>query len=129
MRRLLRFPPASLFWRPVEESEAPGYSLVVEHPMDLGAVSDRLRAGVYPSPDALLADAALIWQNAQLYNGRAHEVTREALLTRAELARLWAAAGLPPDSRKRHWGGAGIERVAQGDATPVSPRQRRRYME
>ena len=38
-----------MFSSPVSEEEAPGYSLVVQNPMDLGTVAEKLKSGEYSS--------------------------------------------------------------------------------
>jgi hypothetical protein len=57
-----------MFRKPVKDSEAPGYSEVVSHPMDLGTCKRNIEEGVTRSGEALYRDLNLIWDNTLEYN-------------------------------------------------------------
>lgn len=82
------------FVRPVSEVEAPGYGQIISKPMDLGTISSKLQQGKYRSPNEILEDVELIWDNARRYNGPSHEVTKAAELSALAFAKIWTSAGL-----------------------------------
>lgn len=49
MQALLKLKVAAIFSAPVSEEEVPGYSLVIQNPMDLGTVLEKLRNEEYAS--------------------------------------------------------------------------------
>lgn len=49
VKALLKLKVAAIFSAPVSEEEVPGYSLVIQNPMDLGTVLEKLRNGEYAS--------------------------------------------------------------------------------
>lgn len=116
-------PQATWFAEPVSEADVPDYRQVIKHPMDLGTVSQKLRADRYSSPQELLADVSLIWANARQYNGPDHEVTKMAETTAAAMQRYWTAAGLPgvPTPRPSAFTSAsnGVNDVGLGGAGSV----------
>lgn len=75
--------------------QAPDYSSLVATPMDFGTISNRLQAGKYRSPDQVLRDVELIWNNCLLYNGPDHAVTKDAFKSRASFEKQWTNQGLP----------------------------------
>lgn len=78
LKKLQHTSDSYAFWHPVSEEEAPDYFAMIKEPMDLGTVSDKLRAEAYTTPAAWKADVELVWKNATLYNGRKHAVTAAA---------------------------------------------------
>ena len=49
VKALLKLKVAAIFSAPVSEEEVPGYSLVIQNPMDLGTVLENLKNGEYAS--------------------------------------------------------------------------------
>ena len=49
VKALLKLKVAAIFSAPVSEEEVPGYSHVIQNPMDLGTVLEKLRNGEYAS--------------------------------------------------------------------------------
>ncbi len=49
VKALLKLKVAAIFSAPVSEEEVPGYSLVIQNPMDLGTVLEKLKNGEYAS--------------------------------------------------------------------------------
>ena len=49
VKALLKLKVAAMFSAPVSEEEVPGYSLVIQTPMDLGTVLEKLKDGEYAS--------------------------------------------------------------------------------
>jgi hypothetical protein len=47
METLLKHSVAEIFKRPVKESDAPGYSEVIKHPIDLGTLRKHIRVSCY----------------------------------------------------------------------------------
>lgn len=86
---------AVYFLEPVTEDIAPGYSLVIKQPMDLGTAAERLTAGDYAGPEGLARDVRLVWGNAAKYNGRKDPVTLAARACAATFDELWRAVELP----------------------------------
>jgi len=60
---------AEPFLLPVDEEEAPGYTDLIEHPMDLSTMRKRVASGLYDNnPAEFVRDTRLIWHNCALYN-------------------------------------------------------------
>ena len=57
-----------VFAAPVDPSAAPGYSKVVQTPMDLGTMEERAKGCFYTDETQLVADFHLMCSNALLYN-------------------------------------------------------------
>lgn len=72
MRQLLSYRVASMFAQPVdpERDECPTYRQVVQTPMDLGTIVQKLNDDAYESVTSWRADVECIWENAFLFNGR-----------------------------------------------------------
>jgi hypothetical protein len=72
---------SGIFSSPVTDEQAPGYSDVVDRPMDLATVSTRLADGVYSGtmgPQRFRVDIEQIALNALKYNTRGDRLWREA---------------------------------------------------
>ena len=55
-----------MFRKPVKDSEAPGYSEKISHPMDLGTCSKNLEKGAISTSAELFRDLELMIQNASV---------------------------------------------------------------
>ncbi|KAJ1438308.1 hypothetical protein B484DRAFT_444711 [Ochromonadaceae sp. CCMP2298] len=99
LRALLDNALSEVFLEPVTDRIAPGYSLSVRSPMDLGTVGDSLREGLYmkevnagtlsedaaalvsvPDIAAFVSDVQLVWSNCVQFNGPASPFVRSAYL-------------------------------------------------
>ncbi|ORZ31798.1 Bromodomain-containing protein, partial [Catenaria anguillulae PL171] len=56
------------FEKPVTEHEAPGYSLVISHPMSFETIKEKMRERAYKSKQAFVHDLQLIYDNCMAYN-------------------------------------------------------------
>ncbi|CAH1787491.1 unnamed protein product, partial [Owenia fusiformis] len=57
------------FWEPVQESIAPGYSEIIETPMDMSSIEKKLNDKAYLSKMQFLDDFQLMFENCREYNG------------------------------------------------------------
>uniref|UniRef100_A0A7N0ZWB3 Bromo domain-containing protein n=1 Tax=Kalanchoe fedtschenkoi TaxID=63787 RepID=A0A7N0ZWB3_KALFE len=74
----------SVFHYPVSDEDAPNYRTIIQNPMDLATMLQRVDSGHYITSSAFLQDVDLILSNAKAYNGddyngarivsRAHEL-------------------------------------------------------
>jgi hypothetical protein len=69
---LFQHPIAEVFRRPVDPQadDVPEYFDIVKHPSDLGTVRTKLKNDRYRSLQDFKRDVNLIWENAELYNGK-----------------------------------------------------------
>ncbi|XP_027626117.1 bromodomain-containing protein 9, partial [Tupaia chinensis] len=68
LRQLQRKDPHGFFAFPVTDAIAPGYSMIIKHPMDFGTMRDRIAASEYKSVTEFKADFKLMCDNAMTYN-------------------------------------------------------------
>ena len=85
-----------MFTEPVSDDQAPGYSEVVENPMDFGSMRQKAATGKYGTGSdaaaALFADFLLVFDNCSLYNPDDSEVTEEAARVLGLLPEAFAGA-------------------------------------
>lgn len=80
---------AQPFLQRVSKREAPDYTNVVKHPMDIGTMIKKLKQLSYKSKKEFVDDLDLIWANALKYNqDQAHPVRKKALYMRKETDKL-----------------------------------------
>lgn len=71
------------FLNKVSKREAPNYSLIIKHPMDLNTVMKKLKTLQYNSKQEFVNDLMLIWNNCLTYNAdpkhylRAHAIAMQ----------------------------------------------------
>jgi hypothetical protein len=85
----------SVFADSVSDSDAPGYSEVVNNPMDFGTMMTKADKRAYGRADAAAAlyeDFLLVFDNCRLYNPDDSEVAEEAARILALLPESYAAA-------------------------------------
>ncbi|XP_075777688.1 bromodomain-containing protein 9 isoform X9 [Pelodiscus sinensis] len=68
LRQLQRKDPHGFFAFPVTDAIAPGYSMIIKHPMDFGTMKDKIAANEYKSVTEFKADFKLMCDNAMTYN-------------------------------------------------------------
>jgi hypothetical protein len=70
VQQLIAHPQGFPFAVPVDPVTLgiPDYFVVVKNPMDLGTVEDRIFTGFYNTPQEIVSDVRLVWDNAMLYN-------------------------------------------------------------
>ena len=95
---------ATWFVDPVSAEDVPDYHQIIQNPMDLSTVLEKVKSGEYASPAEVEADVELIWQNAALYNGLEHPVAKAAAKARETFNKIWISAGLDPEGlqQKQH---------------------------
>nr|XP_031359818.1 bromodomain-containing protein 9 isoform X1 [Lonchura striata domestica] len=60
--------PHGFFAFPVTDAIAPGYSMIIKHPMDFGTMKEKIAANEYKSVTEFKADFKLMCDNAMTYN-------------------------------------------------------------
>ncbi|XP_076280845.1 zinc finger MYND-type containing 8 isoform X1 [Lasioglossum baleicum] len=83
VERMREYPGSEPFWKPVELSEAPNYMDYVVKPMDLSLLESNVRAKLYGSTDAFMADAKWIQHNCIVFNTCGGVYTDTSKLTNA----------------------------------------------
>ncbi|PWN20882.1 Bromodomain-containing protein, partial [Microstroma glucosiphilum] len=56
------------FTQPVDEKEVPGYRTVIQQPMDLGTMKDKVDQGLYTAIGQFREDFNLVTGNAKRFN-------------------------------------------------------------
>ena len=81
------------------------YPEIIQHPMDLGTIQQKLEAGQYKEPSAFAADVRLVWDNCAKYNRPDSDLymTADKLskLFEKKFAKLKAASSSSPPSSKK----------------------------
>lgn len=75
----------NLFYNPVTDSEAKGYSTVVYRPMDLTSIRKRIENGQLKTTAEFQRDIMLIFLNAIMYNSVDHDVHQMAVEMQKEI--------------------------------------------
>lgn len=88
---------ATWFVDPVSAEDAPDYHQIVQNPMNLSTVLEKVKSGEYATPAEVEADVELIWKNAALYNGLEHPVAKAAAKARESFNKIWVSSGLDPE--------------------------------
>ncbi|XP_026228875.1 bromodomain-containing protein 9 [Anabas testudineus] len=68
LRQLQRKDPHGFFAFPVTDAIAPGYSVIIKHPMDFSTMKDKIRNNEYNTVTEFKADFKLMCDNAMVYN-------------------------------------------------------------
>ncbi|KAF7669424.1 hypothetical protein LDENG_00186290 [Lucifuga dentata] len=68
LRQLQRKDPHGFFSFPVTDAIAPGYSVIIKHPMDFSTMKDKIRNNDYNTVTEFKADFKLMCDNAMIYN-------------------------------------------------------------
>ena len=70
---------AAEFLHPVDPIDNPTYPSLITTPIDLGAISEKLKSAQYHILGSLSADINLMVQNAETFNGPEDEITQDAI--------------------------------------------------
>lgn len=68
LRQLQRKDPHGFFSFPVTDAIAPGYSMIIKHPMDFSTMKDKITTNDYKTITEFKADFKLMCDNAMIYN-------------------------------------------------------------
>lgn len=68
MRQLQRKDPSAFFSFPVTDFIAPGYSMIIKHPMDFSTMKEKIKNNDYQSIEELKENFKLMCTNAMIYN-------------------------------------------------------------
>uniref|UniRef100_A0A3Q3GIF2 Bromodomain-containing protein 9 n=1 Tax=Labrus bergylta TaxID=56723 RepID=A0A3Q3GIF2_9LABR len=68
LRQLQRKDPHGFFSFPVTDAIAPGYSMIIKHPMDFSTMKDKIENNDYKTVTEFKADFKLMCDNAMVYN-------------------------------------------------------------
>ncbi|XP_036931326.1 bromodomain-containing protein 9 [Acanthopagrus latus] len=68
LRQLQRKDPHGFFSFPVTDAIAPGYSMIIKHPMDFSTMKDKIRNNDYNTVTEFKGDFKLMCDNAMVYN-------------------------------------------------------------
>ncbi|XP_026780737.3 bromodomain-containing protein 9 isoform X1 [Pangasianodon hypophthalmus] len=68
LRLLQRKDPHGFFASPVTDAIAPGYSMIIKHPMDFSTMKDKIAMNEYKTVTEFKADFKLMCDNAMVYN-------------------------------------------------------------
>ncbi|KAG1932306.1 bromodomain-containing protein 9 isoform X1 [Pimephales promelas] len=68
LRLLQRKDPHGFFSFPVTDAIAPGYSMIIKHPMDFSTMKDKIAENEYKTITEFKADFKLMCDNAMVYN-------------------------------------------------------------
>lgn len=95
LQRVMQEESAQAFFNePVREEDAPGYSEVVAHPVDLGTLHKQALSGELTSAEMLRKEVARVWLNCCRYNQHGTPVHDGALYLASQFDSLWHAEGL-----------------------------------
>mmetsp|Transcript_13350 Transcript_13350/g.19489 ORF Transcript_13350/g.19489 Transcript_13350/m.19489 type:complete len:416 (+) Transcript_13350:19-1266(+) len=74
LQTVKKHPMAELFLQPVDPSQVPDYYEVIEEPMDLSIVEDKLKNGEYDTAFQFAMDMRKIWSNSFYYNAKGSDL-------------------------------------------------------
>lgn len=77
------------FKEPVDTTRYPNYTLFVQHPMDFGTISQRLKEGYYNEPQEFLDDVNLVFRNCEKFNTAESAVGQAALTLEIKFDQEW----------------------------------------
>ncbi|KAL3994071.1 ATP-utilizing chromatin assembly and remodelling N-terminal family protein [Acanthocheilonema viteae] len=64
------------FLKPVDAKAVPDYYQIIKRPMDLSTIMNKLKQRLYDTPEQVIADARLIFENCRIYNEEESEICR-----------------------------------------------------
>lgn len=66
--KLMESGKSTIFAKPVDTKQYPKYTTIIQHPMDLGTIKQRLTVGYYDEPWRFVDDVRLVFDNAKKFN-------------------------------------------------------------
>lgn len=72
MRQQIAWP----FLKPVDARTVPDYYQIIKRPMDLRTMMNKLKQRLYDTPEQVIADARLIFENCRTYNEEESEICK-----------------------------------------------------
>ncbi|CAG4956950.1 unnamed protein product [Colias eurytheme] len=84
------------FHEPVSTEDVPDYLQVIDTPMDLNTVREKLEAGQYERDDQVLSDVALVFHNCYTYNQDSHPVAKAGYRLEKYIIKRCKELELPP---------------------------------
>jgi bromodomain-containing factor 1 len=94
IERAYRIPQSRLFRVPISPADFPDYGSVVQRPVDLAAIRDKIRDRRYPRIEDFLEDLRLVFANCERFFENASEIGLAAKEFEAEMRRQCLAFGL-----------------------------------
>lgn len=82
---------ANIFLEPVDVKEFPDYEDIVDQPMDLGTVRQKLKAKKYQAPENFARDMRKVWNNCKIYNQHGSAIWFVADYMSKQFERLYSA--------------------------------------
>ncbi|KAF8778138.1 transcription initiation factor TFIID subunit 1-like [Argiope bruennichi] len=70
LSELKNLPDTEPFWKPVSAKQAPNYYDIIDKPMDLFSMKEKVRKHLYRSREDFIVDLQQILDNSTLYNGK-----------------------------------------------------------
>ncbi|KAK6633247.1 hypothetical protein RUM44_003848 [Polyplax serrata] len=78
IHRMKNVPESQAFWKPVDPKEVPLYDKYITNPMDLNLLEKNMKAKMYGSPQAFLADTKWLLHNSIIFNSNQSSLTSTA---------------------------------------------------
>ncbi|XP_068619340.1 bromodomain adjacent to zinc finger domain protein 1A-like [Battus philenor] len=95
LRDILKHKDSWPFIDPVSVELVPDYLDVIDEPMDLSTVRDKLTEGQYATDEEMLADIALVFHNCFTYNKDTHPVAKAGYRLEKYISKRCAELDLP----------------------------------
>jgi hypothetical protein len=105
----------------VKEEHAPRYYDIIQRPMWINLVKDKLQKGLYQQPQDFCEDVRLIWVNCFTYNPVGNAVRAVAEKAEKRFENEWANSGLANERSKRTTAGVAAPKFEPdfGELPPV----------
>jgi len=104
---LIAHPKSYWFRAPVDAAMLPDYHTIIQQPMDLGTVKEKLEAGEYPTVMAFADDVHLIFANCKTYNQPGTDVYKKGEGLEAIFEKRFTALENKLEERAAAGGGGG----------------------
>jgi hypothetical protein len=82
---------ANIFLEPVDTNAFPDYEEIVDQPMDLGTIREKLKAKKYMAPENFARDMRRVWNNCKVYNQHGSAIWFVADYMSKQFERLYSA--------------------------------------
>lgn len=94
LKRMMSKSKGSWFSKPVTNVIAPDYDKIIQHPMDMGTMQQKLKDRAYAEPSEFAADMRQVWSNCRAYNAERSEVRMIGDQYGDDWERQWAEAAV-----------------------------------